>query len=42
MESINYSSSQKTKLNKFVDLRRTNYKADNIRNGEYLRCFPET
>ena len=39
MESFNYSSSQKMKLNQVVDLRLTNYKAGNIRNGEYLRVF---
>ena len=39
MESFNYSSSQKMKLNQVVDLRRTNYKAGNIRNGMYLRVL---
>ena len=39
MVSCNYSSSQKMKLNKVVDLRLTNYKAGNIRNGEYLRVL---
>ena len=39
MESFNYSSSQKMKLNQIVDLRLTNYKAGNIRNGEYLRVL---
>ena len=39
MESFNYSSSQKTKLNKVLDLRPTNYKAGNIRNGEYLKVL---
>ena len=39
MESFNYSSSQKMKLNKVVGLRLTNYKADNIRNGEYLKVL---
>ena len=36
IESFNYSSSQKIKLKQIVDLRLTNYKAGNIRNGEYL------
>ena len=40
MESFNYSSLQKMKLNQIVDLRLTNYKAGNIRNGEYLRVLP--
>ena len=31
METFNYSSSQKMKLNKVVDLRRKNYKAGNTR-----------
>ena len=39
MESFNYSSSQKMKLNQVVDLRLTNYNAGNIRNGEYLRVL---
>ena len=39
MVSCNYSSSQKIKLNKVVDLRLTNYQAGNIRNGEYLRVL---
>ena len=39
MVSCNYSSSQKMKLNIVVDLRLTNYKAGNIRNGEYLRVL---
>ena len=39
MVSFNYSISQKMKLNKVVDLRQTNYKAGNIRNGEYLRLI---
>ena len=39
MESYTYSSSQKMKLNQVVDLRLTNYKAGNMRNGEYLRVL---
>ena len=39
MVSCNYSSSQKMKLNIVVDLRLTNYKAGNIRNGEYPRVL---
>ena len=39
MESFNYSSSQKMKLNQVVDLRLVSYKAGNIRNGEYLRVL---
>ena len=39
MESFNYSSSQKMKLNQVVDLRLTNYKTGNIRNGVYLRVL---
>ena len=39
MVSCNYSSSQKMKLNIVVDLRLANYKAGNIRNGEYLRVL---
>ena len=39
MESFTYSSSQKMKLNQVVDLKLTNYKAGNIRNGEYLRVL---
>ena len=39
MESFNYSSSQKMKLNQVFDLILTNYKAGNIRNGEYLRVL---
>ena len=39
MESFNYSSSQKMKLNQTVDLRLTNYKAGNIKNWEYLRVL---
>ena len=38
-ESFHYSSSQKMKLNQVIDLRLTNYKASNIRNGEYLRVL---
>ena len=38
-ESCNYSSSQKMKLHKVVDLILTNYKTGNIRNGEYLRVL---
>ena len=34
IESFNYSSSQKMKLNQVDDLRLTNYKAGNIRNWE--------
>ena len=37
MVSCNYSGSRKMKLNKVVDLRLTNYKVGNIRNGENLR-----
>ena len=36
MEPFTYSSSQNMKLNQVVDLRLTNYKAGNIKNGEYL------
>ena len=39
MESFNYSSSQKMKLNKVVDLRLMNYKAGNIRNREHLKVL---
>ena len=39
MESFNYSSSQKMKLNQIADLRLKNNKAGNIRNGEYLRVL---
>ena len=39
LESFNYSSSQKMKLKKVVDLRLTSYKADNIRNGVYLKVL---
>ena len=39
MESFNYTSSQLLKLNQIIDLRLTNYKAGNIRNGEYLRVL---
>ena len=39
MESCNYFNSQKIKLNNVVDLRLTNYKQGNIRNGEYLRVL---
>ena len=39
MVSCNCSGSQKMKLNKVVDLRLTNYKAGNTRNGEYLRVL---
>ena len=39
MISFYSSSSQKMKLNEVVDLRLTNYKAGNIRNGEYLRVL---
>ena len=39
MVSCNYSGSQKMKLNNVVDLRLTNYKAGDIRNGEYLRVL---
>ena len=39
MESFNYSSSHKMKLNQIVDLRRTNYKPGNFRNREYLRVL---
>ena len=37
MESFNYSSLQKMKFNRIVDLRLAYYKAGNIRNGEYHR-----
>ena len=39
MEFFNYSSLQKLKLKQVVDLRLTNYKAGNIRNGEDPRPF---
>ena len=39
MVSFYYSSSQKMKLNEVVVLRLANYKAGNIRNGEYLRVL---
>ena len=39
MVLFNYSSSQKMKWNKVLDLRLKNYKAGNIRNGEYLRVL---
>ena len=39
MISFYSSSSQKMKLNEVVDLRLANYKAGNIRNGEYLRVL---
>ena len=39
MESFNYSSSKKMKLNQVIDLRLTNYKAGIIRNGEHPRVL---